>query len=62
MKKILEDDIPNCRTFNNMKSLEIERWDAGYDFDLLACFIKNSPSLQEIILHLDGVSSLFLII
>jgi hypothetical protein len=60
MKEMLEDDIASCGTFTNLKSLEIERWAATYDFHLLACFIKLSPSLQEIILHLNGVISLSL--
>ncbi|KAJ1688757.1 hypothetical protein LUZ63_012912 [Rhynchospora breviuscula] len=50
--KQLEKDIPNCRTFNNLKVLEIGKWDMTCNFDLIACFLKNSPYLQNLYLQL----------
>ncbi|KAJ3684127.1 hypothetical protein LUZ61_013291 [Rhynchospora tenuis] len=52
--KQLEKDIPNCRTFNNLKILEIGKWDMTCNFDLIACFLKNSPYLQKLYLQLGS--------
>jgi hypothetical protein len=50
LKKQWEKDIPKCRTFKNLKSLEISAWDMINDFDLVACFLKHSPVLQQLTL------------
>jgi hypothetical protein len=56
----MEKDTANCRIFNNLKSLKIGEWDMINDIDLVACFLKNSPNLGELTLHLRKVISLSL--
>ncbi|KAJ3684187.1 hypothetical protein LUZ61_013351 [Rhynchospora tenuis] len=45
-----EKDIANCRTFKNLKILKIISDDIIDDFDLIACFLQRSPSLQQLTL------------
>ncbi|KAJ1700400.1 hypothetical protein LUZ63_000179 [Rhynchospora breviuscula] len=53
LKEQLEKDIPNCRNFNNLKTLCIGKWNMSYDFYLVACLLKHSPNLKELLLSLD---------
>lgn len=55
MKEQLDKDIPNCRTFNNLKTLELGSWDMIDNFALVACFLRNSPNLQKLTLWLEKV-------
>jgi hypothetical protein len=57
IKEILEKDIPKCRTFNNLRSLEFMQWDISYDLGLVAYFLKHSPCLRILTLHLNHVIS-----
>ncbi|KAF3339172.1 F-box/FBD/LRR-repeat protein [Carex littledalei] len=50
LKEQLEKDIPNCRNFNNLKKLVVGGWDMIDDFYLIACLLKCSPNLKELIL------------
>ncbi|XP_078152126.1 F-box protein At4g22280-like [Carex rostrata] len=51
----LEEDISKCRTFRNLRTLEIFYWDLSYDIDLVVCFLKHSPSLGDLTLCLSAV-------
>ncbi|XP_078154720.1 F-box/LRR-repeat protein 13-like [Carex rostrata] len=48
----LEKDISECWTFRNLQILKISYWDLSYDLDLVACFLKHSPFLEELTLRL----------
>ncbi|KAF3339783.1 F-box domain containing protein [Carex littledalei] len=49
----LEKDICDCsKTFRNLRHLEIDFWYLSYDIDLVACFLKQSPFLEELTLRL----------
>ncbi|KAJ3684128.1 hypothetical protein LUZ61_013292 [Rhynchospora tenuis] len=52
----LEKDISCCKLFNNLKILEFGEWDMTINFDLVACFLKNSPNLQKLYLQLGKQS------
>ncbi|KAJ4789544.1 F-box/RNI-like superfamily protein [Rhynchospora pubera] len=54
-EEILKDDIADCRTFINLTSLEIANYEPCDDFYLVACFLKHSPSLQELTLRISEV-------
>ncbi|XP_078181311.1 F-box/LRR-repeat protein At3g59200-like [Carex rostrata] len=47
----LKKDIPQCRTFNNLRSLDVGCWNMT-DFDLVAFFLEHSPVLQQLTLRL----------
>ncbi|KAJ4744797.1 FBD-associated F-box protein [Rhynchospora pubera] len=48
----LEEDMANCTTFNNLKSLKIisSYDDVIGDFNLIGCFLSHSPALQHLTL------------
>ncbi|XP_078161520.1 FBD-associated F-box protein At4g13985-like [Carex rostrata] len=50
LKEYWKKDITKCRTFKNLKSLEIKAWDMINNFDLIACFLEHSPLLQKLTL------------
>ncbi|KAF3339784.1 F-box domain containing protein [Carex littledalei] len=52
-KEKLEKDICDCsKAFRNLRHLEIDFLCLSYDIDLVACFLKQSPFLEELTLHL----------
>ncbi|XP_078153393.1 F-box/LRR-repeat protein At3g26922-like [Carex rostrata] len=49
----LEKDISECNTtFRYLRTLEIFNWYLSYGIDLVACFLKHSPFLEELTFHL----------
>ncbi|KAJ4786877.1 F-box family protein [Rhynchospora pubera] len=50
----LKKDITYCKLFNNLKIVEFGGWDMTINFDLVACFLKNSPNLQKLYLQLGS--------
>ncbi|XP_078162260.1 F-box/LRR-repeat protein 13-like isoform X2 [Carex rostrata] len=50
LKEYWKKDITKCRTFKNLKSLEIKARHMINNFDLIACFLEHSPLLQKLTL------------
>ncbi|KAJ4772054.1 F-box family protein [Rhynchospora pubera] len=50
-KELWVKDISNCRTFFNLKKLDIGAWIE--DFSLVACFLRHSPVLEHLTLRLN---------
>ncbi|KAJ4785712.1 F-box/RNI-like superfamily protein [Rhynchospora pubera] len=46
-----KEDICECRTFHNLKRLKFEGEDMISDFDLIACFLRHSPVLQQLTMY-----------
>ncbi|XP_078162255.1 F-box/LRR-repeat protein 13-like [Carex rostrata] len=49
-KEHWKKDITKCKTFRNLKSLEISAWGMINNFNLIACFLEHSPLLQKLTL------------
>ncbi|XP_078178900.1 putative F-box/LRR-repeat protein At5g38386 [Carex rostrata] len=49
---LLQEDIPNCPTLENLKSLYIGDIDVNFDWDLAACILKHSSNLKDLTLCL----------
>ncbi|XP_078168779.1 FBD-associated F-box protein At5g60610-like [Carex rostrata] len=57
---LLKRDIPNCLILNNLKSLELGLFEKRYDWNLVICFLQNSPNLKKLVLNIGRVISLSL--
>jgi hypothetical protein len=53
-------DLKWCPTFSKLKTLELGEWCLAADLDALILFLRHSPILEKLTLHVPPLEEVFL--